>query len=320
MRYIGIDVSKSTFMVAYPLERGYKTKEFKNTPQGIRSFITTISSEDHCVMEATGNYSYLLLYLIHEAGITISMENPLKVKNFARTMLSVTKTDKADAQLLSLYGERMRPEPFKVPDQSLILLRQKRAAIRQFKKQLTANNNLKKSLEVLPKKDHATFKAIDRISMVLEKQIKALEEELFALTQEEFNQQMARLTTVKGIGISLATALILATGGFTYFNNAKQVSRYLGISPTYQQSGTSINVKGRINRTGDPILRSQLYVAAWPSSQHNKECHDLYVRLKDKGKSGKLIMIAVANKLIRQAFAVVKNDVDYIDGYISTKP
>lgn len=320
MHYIGIDVSKSTFMVAYPQEKGYKTKEFKNTPQGVRSFITSISTEDRCVMEATGNYSYLLLYLIHEAGISVSMENPLKVKNFARTMLSVTKTDKADAQLLSLYGERMQPEPFKVQDRSLILLRQKRAAIRQFKKQLAANNNLKKSLEVLPNKDYATHKAIDRISMTLEKQIKALEEELFTLTHEEFNQQMKRLTSVKGIGVSLAAALILTTGGFTYFSNAKQVSRYLGICPTYQQSGTSINVKGHINRSGDPYLRSQLYVAAWPTSQYNKECHDLYVRLKDKGKSGKLIMIAVANKLIRQAFAVVKKDVDYVDGFISTKP
>lgn len=321
MRYIGIDVSKTTFLVAYPFPKGdYKPREFKNTAKGIHEFIRTLEADDHCVMEATGNYSYLLLYLLNQANITTSMENPLKVKNFARAMLSVTKTDKADAQLLSLYGERMRPAPFKLPSETILLLKQKRAALRQFQKQLLSTTNLKKSLEVLPQKDAATFKAIDKIIETLEKQIRKVEEDLIVLTQKEFDRQMQRLTSIKGVGVSLAAAIILATGGFTYFDNAKQVSRYLGICPTYQQSGTSVHVKGHINRNGDAHLRSQLYVAAWSMSQHNAECNKLYMRMKEKGKSGKLIMIAVANKVIRQCFAVVKHDTDYVDGFVSRKP
>jgi len=321
MRYIGIDVSKATFMVAYPLnEKEYRTREFKNTTKGIHEFIRTLDADDHCVMEATGNYSYLLLYLLNQANITTSMENALKVKNFARTMLSVTKTDKADAQLLSLYGERMRPTPFKLPSDSILLLKQKRTAMRQFQKQLHSMTNLKKSLEVLPQKDPATFKSINKIIETLEKQIRKIEEDLIALTHKEFERQMQKLTSIKGIGASLAAAIIISTGGFTYFDNAKQVSRYLGICPTYQQSGTSINVKGHINRNGDSYLRSQLYVASWSMSQHNKECHNLYLRMKEKGKPGKLIMIAVANKVMRQCFAVVKHDTDYVDGFVSQKP
>lgn len=321
MRYIGIDVSKATFMVAYPSnEKEYKTREFGNNAKGIHQFIHTLKEDDHCVMEATGYYSYLLLYLLNQANITTSMENALKVKNFARTMLSVTKTDKADAQLLSLYGERMRPAPFKMPPDSILLLKQKRAALRQFQKQLQANNNLRKSLEALPHRDAATFKYIDKISETLEKQIRKIEEDLVALTQKEFEHQMQKLTSIKGIGASLAAALIIATGGFTYFDNAKQVSRYLGICPTYQQSGTSVNVKGHINRNGDSHLRSQLYVASWSMSLYNKECRNLYLRMKEKGKPGKLIMIAVANKVLRQCFAVVKHDTDYIDGFVSRKP
>jgi len=321
MHYIGIDVSKATFMVAYPLnEKEYKTREFKNTAKGIHEFIRTLEADDHCIMEATGNYSYLLLYLLNQANITTSMENALKVKNFARTMLSVTKTDKADAQLLSLYGERMRPTPFKLPSDSILLLKQKRTAMRQFQKQLHSVTNLKKSLEVLPQKDPATFKSINKIIETLEKQIRKIEEDLIALTHKEFERQMQKLTSIKGIGASLAAAIIISTGGFTYFDNAKQVSRYLGICPTYQQSGTSINVKGHINRNGDSYLRSQLYVASWSMSQHNKECHNLYLRMKEKGKPGKLIMIAVANKVMRQCFAVVKHDTDYVDGFVSQKP
>ena len=321
MQYIGIDVSKATLMVAYPQDnKKYKTREFQNTAEGIRSLISTLKADDHCVMEATGNYGYLLLYFLDKAGICTSMENPLKVKNFARTMLSVTKTDKADAKLLSLYGERMKPEPYKIPSEALLLLKQKRAVFRQFKKQLLANKNLKKALEAMPEQDHKAIEAIEKVTITLEKQIKAVEEELNTLTQAEFNQQMSKLTTIKGIGTALAAALIITTGGFTYFDNAKQVSRYLRLCPTYQQSGTSIHVKGRINRNGDPYLRAQLYTASWSMVKYNTACRELFTRLKERGKSGKPALVAVMNKSIRQCFAVVKQNIDYQDGFVSKKP
>lgn len=69
MTYVGIDVSKATFVVAYSSAKGSETKTFKNTVKGIREFIQTISpKENHCVLEATGNYSMLLVYLLSKAG------------------------------------------------------------------------------------------------------------------------------------------------------------------------------------------------------------------------------------------------------------
>lgn len=147
-----------------------------------------------------------------------------------------------------------------------------------------------------------------------------MEEELASLANDEFKKQMDLLTSIKGIGVTLAAALIVATGGFTYFDNAKQLTRYLGLSPTYQQSGTSVNFKGHINRNGDPILRSQLYVAAFSSLRCNTECIACFDRLRSKGKPGKVAVVAVANKLVRQAFAVVTQDKPYVDGFISVKP
>lgn len=115
MTYVGIDVSKATFVVAYSSAKTGRTKTFKNTVKGVHEFIQTVSAaEHHCVLEATGNYSALLVYLLSEAGITVSLENPLKIKNFARAMLSVTKTDEIDARLIALYGERMQPVPYKL--------------------------------------------------------------------------------------------------------------------------------------------------------------------------------------------------------------
>ena len=321
MTYVGIDVSKATFVVAYSSAKGSKTKSFKNTVKGIHEFIQTISSEEHhCVMEATDNYSALLVYLLSEVGITVSLENPLKIKNFARVMLSVTKTDEIDARLIAMYGEKMQPTPYKLRSDSILILKQKRTVIRQLKKQLVATRNLQGSMQVLPFFDPKCKKTIEKTIAFLEKQIKELEEALAVLAQSEYKKQMDLLTSIKGIGATLAAALIMATGGFTYFDNAKQLTRYLGLSPTYQQSGTSVNVKGHINRNGDSSIRSQLYVAAFASLRCNAECKACFDRLRSNGKPGKVAVIAVANKLVRQAFAVVTQGTPYVDGFRSAKP
>ena len=321
MTYVGIDVSKATFVVAYSSAKAGKTKTFKNTTKGVHEFIQTLSvTEHHCVLEATGNYSALLVYLLSKAGITVSLENPLKIKNFARVMLSVNKTDETDARLIALYGERMQPSPYKLRSKSILILKQKRTVLRQLKKQLVATRNLKGSMEVLPLFDAKCKQTIEKTITFLEKQIKGMEEELASLAEDEYKKQMDLLTSIKGIGITLATALIVATGGFTYFDNAKQLTRYLGLSPTYQLSGTSVHVKGHINRNGDPGLRSQLYVAALSSLRCNTECKACFDRLRSNGKPGKVAVIAVANKLIRQAFAVVTQGKPYVDGFKSAKP
>ena len=179
MTYIGIDVSKDTFVVAYSPDKNSKTKTFKNTTKGIHEFIRTISKEEHhCVMEATGNYSALLVYLLSEAGITTSLENPLKVKNFARAMLSTVKTDEIDARLIALYGEKMQPAPYKLRSDAILTLKQKRTVIRQLKKQLIATKNLKGSMEALPFFDAKCRKSVEKTIAFLEKQVKDLEEVL----------------------------------------------------------------------------------------------------------------------------------------------
>lgn len=122
------------------------------------------------------------------------------------------------------------------------------------------------------------------------------------IASSEFDKQLKALTSIRGIGITLATALILTTGGFTFFDNAKQLSRFIGICPTYQQSGTSVNIKGHINRNGDEHLRSLLYVASWTALRYNAACRECYIRLKANGKPSKVALIAVANKPLRIKF------------------
>ena len=176
MTYVGIDVSKATFVAAYSSAKTSKTRTFKNTTKGVHEFIQPLSAtEHHCVLEATGNYSALLVYLLSEANITVCLKNPLKIKNFARVMLTVTKTDEIDARLIALYGERMQPAPYKLRSDSILILKQKRTVLRQLKKQLTATRNLKGSMEVLPFFDPKCKKTIEKTIAFLEKQIKGMD-------------------------------------------------------------------------------------------------------------------------------------------------
>ena len=320
MVYIGIDISKSSFVAAYPSAKGYRTQTFPNTAAGVRKFIATlVVTEDHCFMEATGNYGFLVLYLLHQSGIAVSLVNPKQIKHFSRMMMAVTKTDEKDACMIAMYGEKMNPPIYKMPSQAILLLKQKKTVIRQLRKQLVASKNLRGSLIVLPYRDKACVRTLDKTVDFLTKQIEQLEAELADIASSEFDKQLKALTSIKGIGITLATALILTTGGFTCFDNAKQLSRFIGICPTHQQSGTSVNIKGHINRNGDEHLRSLLYVASWSALRSNAACRECYLRLKANGKSSKVALIAVANKLVRQAFAIVTTNSIYIDGFVSTK-
>lgn len=321
MNYIGIDISKDSFVAAYSYEKGSKTQIYKNTPEGVRKFIKTLDKEQHhCIMEATGNYCFLLLYMLTEQGYKASLINPKQIKYFAKTALSVTKTDAQDAILLSLYGKSFEPPVYKMPSESLIFLKQKRTVLRQLKKQRVASENLKKSINVLPYKDKKTMKVLTNTLIFLDNQIKTLEKELFDVATTEFDKQISLLTSIKGIGMAVATSLIIATGGFSFFDNPKQISRYIGTCPTYQQSGTSVNIKGAINRNGDTALRSTMFLAAITAIRCNSACKEFYTSLRAKGKPAKLAIIAVSNKLIRQAFAIVKSGIPYQDGFVSKAP
>lgn len=316
MKSIGIDVSKSSFVVAYPSPKGFTIEEFSNNPKGVKKFIATLDSEDcHCILEATGTYSSLIVYMLCSASIPVSLVNPKQIKHFAKMMLSVTKTDKLDAKLISMYGEKMNPPYYIMPSSAIQILRQQRTLMRQLKKQLLMIKNLEESLDALPFRDSKTSKMVLKTIVFLEKQISELESQMEETTKKEFKTQLESITSIKGIGTAVATSLILSTGGFTYFSSAKKFAKYIGVCPSYQQSGSSIKTKGVINRNGDAALRSMLYVASWSAIRYNTPCKQLYERLKASGKPSKVALIAVINKLLRQVFAIVLKQEKYCDNY-----
>ena len=127
--------------------------------------------------------------------------------------------------------------------------------------------------------------------------------------QNLFNQ----LQSIPGIGKKTALALIVLSGGFEKFENAKQLCSYVGLSPRIFESGTSVKGKSKICKMGMSRIRAMLYVCSWTAKKCNKACRELYDRLVEKGKPKKVALIAVVNKLLKQVFAIATKNEFYLE-------
>jgi transposase len=313
--YVGIDVSKDTLAVAIPLALdSWKVSSFANTPDGVLRLKSVLPADAHVIVEATGSYSVLLTYLLCQASICLSVINPKQSHHFGKMQLSVTKTDESDAVLLARYGQMAQPPVYEMDNDIMLCLRQKRTLLRQYKKQQRSLVNLLHSFSPLPVKDDQVQSSLQGMLTHFQEAITTLTADIQQLTEQHFPSQIKRLKTIAGISTTIATALIDVTGGFRQFHSAKALAKYIGVVPVVYQSGKS-NITKEICKTGDPQLRAMLYMASWSAIRYNKPCREFYQRLKAAGKSSKVALIAVVNKLLRQAFAVVKFDEDFNPDY-----
>ncbi|MDR0753796.1 MAG: transposase, partial [Prevotellaceae bacterium] len=107
--------------------------------------------------------------------------------------------------------------------------------------------------------------------------------------------------------------------GMKNFDSAKQISSYFGLCPRIYESGTSVKGKARICKMGMAMVRKMFYLCALSAKKHNRACRELYDRLVLQGKSKKLALIAVANKLLKQAFSIIMNKSVYVDNFFHQK-
>lgn len=208
----------------------------------------------------------------------------------------------------------MQPSVYQITNDSLLVLRQKRTLLRQYQKQRVALLNLSGSFQPLPLKDATVQQSLQQMITHFQIAITQLKAEINQVYQADFASQYKRLQSIKGVYHAVATALIETTNGFRDFNSAKALAKYIGVAPVIYQSGKVGITKG-INRSGDAHLRSQLYMVSLSAIRYNKSCREFYQRLKAAGKASNVALMAVVNKLLRQAFAVVKFDEDFNPDY-----
>jgi transposase len=164
----------------------------------------------------------------------------------------------------------------------------------------------------------AVVRSLKRSVTQLKKEIKTLEDKLLVLVKRAHQDLLTRLKTIPGIGPKTSIMLVVLTGGFDRFKSAAELCSYAGLTLVIRQSGSSVNGRARISKIGNQKLRNLLFMCSFNACKYNKGCKAIYDRIVAKGKSKKLALIAVCNKLLKQAFAIAKSGLIYDDTYRST--
>ena len=308
---VGIDVSKASLAICYQVGEHVKHLEVSNTKAGFQQLVQACGAQCLFVMEATGTYNLALAYYLHEQGGQVAVLNPLVIKRFIQMHLSKGKSDRKDAQWLLRYGQQQAVKVWQPEELVLVECRQLEQVNEQLLKQKTMVSNALEALQRQPAISKVALKRLQHLLKVLTGQVQAVEAELLALLEQRFAPEMTLLCSIPGIGRKTAGMLLLFAGGFTRLDNYRQLIAMAGLSPREHSSGTSIRGKARITKMGGGLIRGKLFMCSFSAKKTNTACAALFDRLVAQGKNKKLALIAVCNKLLKQAFAIVKSGVPY---------
>ena len=312
---IGIDVSMNTVDVVRYDGKFTKNTQYKNTVEGFQKLEDEISkgdtSETIITMEATGIYHLQAAYYFSEKGYTVSVVNPLIIKRYSEMKMLRAKTDSVDARTIAEYGFHEKPWYFIQKDDGRDHIVQLLKQIDALHAMQTENRNRLHALQRIPHADIRTLEIYQEIDTMLKRKEQEAEQRIDTIAKELYADVYKSLLDIPGVGKRLAALILGFFGEFENFNNAKQVSSFIGLNPSANQSGVSVHGRGVISKKGNRYMRKIFYMAALSAKEYNKTCREQYNRLISNGKCKKVALVAVANKLARQIFAIVKNGMIY---------
>ena len=315
IKHFGIDISHLVFDVT---DSDGNYHQFKNNITGFKKFVKYLDITSHCVMEATGYYHYQLAYYLLENSIAVSVENPLAVKRFIQMKLSKIKTDKSDSKLICEYAKQVELTLWQGNSKHQIECLQMTRLLSVYTKQSTMLKNKLHGEEVLGNPSKVVVSSLKRSLKQVKKELETLEIKLLILVKQVHQDVLTRIKSIPGIGNKTAVMLVVLTDGFDRFTSGSELCSYAGLTPIIRQSGSSVKGRSRISKIGNQKLRNLLFMCSFNACKYNKACRELYERIVAKGKSKKLALIAVCNKLLKQAFAIAKSGLIYDDTYRST--
>lgn len=330
--FIGIDVSKHTLDVAVIIHQSSSFsnpvwKQFHNTQNGLSQLKkwlyemhVPLSSQTIIVIENTGIYHRLLWQFCSSLQVDLCIENAAQVKwsmGIARA-----KNDKVDSRRLALYAarhaDRLKPTPALYPGimhlKDLMMIRNK--IIVQISGIKTPLKELK-HVSTSPADTRAIKKLLQPALDGLEQSLKKVEKDIEAALKKEepLFKVYKRLITIPGIGHVTAIYLICCSNGFTMCSSGKQLACYCGVVPFDHQSGISIKGKQHVHRMANKELKRLLHLCALSCIKNYPEFKNYYDRKRQEGKHSMSVLNAIKNKLVLRAFAVAKNERDYVDNY-----
>jgi transposase len=262
-------------------------------------------------MEATGGYEKQVAQSLTKAELAVCVANPRQVRDFAKAMGKLAKTDKIDAQIIALFAEKIQPHANVSCDENQQTLAENNARRRQLVDMITMEKNR------LDKVSKALKKSIKRIINALEKELDTINKTLKNVIQndEQYAKRNELLQSIKGVGPIVAASIISDLPELGRVS-AKQISALAGLAPYNRDSGT---LRGK--RTiwgGRASIRAMLYMATLVAIKHNTQIKVFYERLCQVGKKKKVAIIACMHKLLIIMNAMVKSKQSWHSGIIKT--
>lgn len=313
-QFVGVDISKLTFDAEWDDGKSIRKQPFDNNASGWLEFVSRISSGAHVTMEATGTYYLSLATFLYDNEIKVSVVNPVQTRYFARMQLRRAKTDPLDAGICRQYGESQQPPLWSPPPTVIAQLGQLDSYLQGLITQRTRILNRLEGIYQRVEISQYVLMGLERDLADVNKRIEEYEGIMQRLVLEHYRRQYLLLLTIKGIGPRIATMLIVVTQGFVRITDAKRLSSFIGLSTFINRSGTSLDTSS-ITKMGQSQLRQLLYMGSISAMTWNQSCKVFAERLIANGKPHKVVRIAVANKLIRQAFAVITKGQAYSPEY-----
>jgi len=315
-KIIGIDISKQTFDVGFKKGLTWHHLVLENTKKGFMKLLKEVEVNDWLVMEASGPYYFQLALFFYKEHKNVCVLNPLIIRRYSQTRLYRAKTDKKDAQTIAEYGAQYELKHWKPEREEISKIKHLYTALELINKEIHQSNRQLESFTSSGTLDKDLAITLRGIIRFLQTKKKKLENQITLKAEKNYNPTLERLKSIPGIGAKTAIMLTVVTSNFDKFENHKQLIAYVGFSPRLYQSGTSVRGKGHICKMGSSQIRKLLYLCSWSAKRCNQDCKKMYDRLKEKGKPERVIKIALANKLLKQAFSIIKNQTYYTENFV----
>jgi transposase len=314
MDILGIDIGKLKFDAWLMTASCGRHISLPNTPAGFDQLVAWLdrhrdgdSTPLHACMEATGNYGLDLASFLFARGEVVSIVNPRRIKAFGEAELSRNKTDKQDAGLIARFCRAQCPPPWAPPAAHLRELRELTRRCGALKSMRTQEMNRLKSGFA----STVLRGSIERTIAHLEEEIAMMSTAIRGLitADEGLRKNYGLLTSIPGIGDVTAALLLAELPNIAEFE-PKGLAAFAGLSPAEHSSGQRQGSTG-ISRIGNPVVRSAMYLCALSARRHNPMLAGFAQRLKQNGKPNRVILVAVARKLLVLAHAVIRTQTEF---------
>ena len=304
--FVGIDVSKDHLDVAS--EDGALELRVTNDEEGHGQLTRRLreASPSLIVLEATGNYQLELSIALAAAKLPVAVVNPRQVRDFAKALGFIAKTDSIDARAIARFGAAVKPQAQPLPDDEALELEALMTRRRQLIGMIASEKNRLQALFGPAKKSWAEKSIRDTLSH-LTKQLLQLDKDLQKRIECSpiWKAKDDLLKSVPGIGkvTSLTLSIDLPELGSL---NRKQIAALAGLAPLNRDSGKSLGKRQIWG--GRASVRTALYMACVASLRCNPVLQELYSRLtKQARKPTKVALVACMRKLLTILNAMVRD-------------